>query len=550
MTNYAAHVSRRVTPQTRPIPDSTQVANSAGGFSWPVDDKVRFDRFLILGAAGGTYYIKEQDLVKQNHDAIVKVIKTDGLWAVNRIVEVSDSGRAYKNDPALFALALAVTHGDDATKKAALQALPKVARIGTHLFHFCEFVNQLRGWGRGLRNGVAKWYLDQPVEKLAQQVVKYQQRDGWSHRDVLRLTHPKTENAARDAILRWATGGSESLPAREVKRQLKDKADSVMSSYSSRKENLPAIIEAFEQMKVATTDKQVIKLILDHDLPRECVPTQFLNDPAVWEALLHKMPLTAMIRNLGKMTSVGLIKPLSAAQKKVVAALGDAEALKKARIHPLAVLVALKTYAAGHGDKGSLAWTPLSAVSDALDGAFYASFGSVQPIGKPVLLGLDVSGSMSQACAGAPISCAEGVAAMALITASVEKDYHIMAFDQGIRDLDISPRMRLDEVLRKVSNINGGGTDCALPMLWAKEQKVKVGGFFVYTDSETYAGAIHPAQALKQYRDAQVADARQVVIGMASNGFTIADPNDRYAMDVVGFDTAVPNVISAFVRED
>src|SRR5207253_6930294 len=76
--NYAKILNRRVTPQSHPIPGSTQVPNSAGGCSWEADDWTRFDRFLILGAEGGTYYIAEQDLVKQNHDALVRCIKGDG----------------------------------------------------------------------------------------------------------------------------------------------------------------------------------------------------------------------------------------------------------------------------------------------------------------------------------------------------------------------------------------------------------------------------------------------------------------------------------------
>ena len=33
---------------------------------------------------------------------------------------------------------------------------------------------------------------------------------------------------------------------------------------------------------------------------------------------------------------------------------------------------------------------------------------------------------------------------------------------------------------------------------------------------------------------------------MTSNGFSIADPNDAGMLDVVGFDTATPQVISGF----
>jgi 60 kDa SS-A/Ro ribonucleoprotein len=40
--------------------------------------------------------------------------------------------------------------------------------------------------------------------------------------------------------------------------------------------------------------------------------------------------------------------------------------------------------------------------------------------------------------------------------------------------------------------------------------------------------------------------ARLVVVGMASNGFSIASPADGGMLDVVGFDTATPQVIADF----
>src|SRR5438874_3319366 len=201
--NYAKIFNRRATPQSQPIPGSNQVRNSGGGYSWQADNWTRFDRFLILGAEGGTYYITERDLVKQNHDAIVRCIKADGIRAVNRIVDISDAGRAPKNDPAIFALALVVTHGDAQAKAHAFANLGKVCRIGTHLFHFAEYVNAMRGWGRGLRNAVGGWYVERGADDLAHQAVKYQQRDGWSHRDLLRLAHPKL---LRHSTTRYSAG--------------------------------------------------------------------------------------------------------------------------------------------------------------------------------------------------------------------------------------------------------------------------------------------------------------------------------------------------------
>src|SRR5271170_1714870 len=536
--NYAKHSNRRATPQSQPIPGSTQVANSGGGFSWEVDDWTRLDRFLILGAEGGTYYITERDLVTQNHDAIVRCAKADGVRAVNRIVEISDAGRAPKNDPAIFTLALVVTHGDTEAKAHAFANLNKVCRIGTHLFHFAEYVNAMRGWGRGLRNAVGHWYVDRDADDLAHQAVKYQQRDGWSHGDLLRLAHPKAPSMQHEAVFRWMLTGADSLGEREVKRKVH--GEDRVAKYAATGQ-LPKLIEAFEQAKRASSAKEIVKLIDEFDLPREAIPTQWLNEAPVWEALLQRMPMTAMIRNLGKMTSLGLLGPFSNAKRFVVAKLGDENALKRARIHPLAVLVAQKIYAQGHGDKGSLKWSPVSAVVDALDEAFYATFQNVEPCNKPVLLALDVSGSMAASViAGSCISAREGSAAMALITAATEPEHEIIAFsaaagghggkwgggESGITRVNLSPRMRLADVIKRVEAIPMGGTDCALPMLWAARNKLDVSGFITYTDSETWAGNIHPAQALRQYRSEFVGDAKAVVVGMTSNGFTLADPNE------------------------
>jgi 60 kDa SS-A/Ro ribonucleoprotein len=414
--NYAKQFNRRVTPQSQPIPGSSQVRNSDSGYSWQVDDWTRLDRFLILGAEGGTYYIAERELVKQNHDAVVRCIQADGVRAVNRIVEISDSGRAPKNDPAIFALALAATHGDAKAKALAFQNLGKVCRIGTHLFHFAEYVNAMRGWGRGLRNAVSRWYVRREAENLAHQAVKYQQRDGWAHSDLLRLAHPKAPSAQHEAVFRWmlsgrssASHGADSLGEREVKRKVRGEERVVKYGAVGA---LPKFIEAFERVKRTTNVIEVVKLIDEFNLPREAIPTQWLNEVAVWEALVARMPMTAMIRNLGKMTSLGLLAPFSDAKRLIVGKLRDEAALKRARIHPLAVLVAQKIYAQGHGDKGALKWSPVAAVINALDEAFYATFQNVEPCGKPVLLALDVSGSMAcSMIAGSCISAREASAA-------------------------------------------------------------------------------------------------------------------------------------------
>jgi 60 kDa SS-A/Ro ribonucleoprotein len=288
-------------------------------------------------------------------------------------------------------------------------------------------------------------------------------------------------------------------------------------------------------------------------------PTALLNAPEVWQALLERMPMTALVRNLAKLTAVGVVKPLGESLPHVLSALGDAERIRRARLRPLAILLALRTYAQGRGDKGQLAWEPVPQIVDALNAAFYTAFESVEPTGKRLLLALDVSGSMSLGrVAGTALTPREAAAAMALTTAATEANYHIVGFTaadgrdwtsgSGMSPLRLTPSMRLDDAVRATSGLAFGRTDCALPMLYALEKRLEVDAFVVYTDSETWAGQIHPVQALREYRERSGIAAKLIVVGMVSNGFSIADPNDAAMLDIVGFDTAAPAVIADFVR--
>ncbi|MGB1250457.1 MAG: TROVE domain-containing protein [Candidatus Promineifilaceae bacterium] len=520
------------TPQSQKLRGKSQVRNSAGGFSFKISDWERLNRFLVLGSEGGSYYTTPQKLTKDNTKAVLRCIELDGERVIRQVVKISTAGRAPKNDPALFVLALCASAEDAAVRCAALEVLPNVARIGTHLFHFMAFVEQFRGWGRGLRRAIGNWYNDMDAGRLAYQAIKYQQRDGWSHRDALRLAHPQAATVQHNAIYHWITQG------------WPDVGDAPHEDPSLVK------IWAFERAKRAEDVAEIVALITEYRLPWEAVPTQFLREAQVWEALLPTMPMTAMIRNLARMTNLGVLKAHNDATGKVIAKLRDANRLRKARLHPIQVLAALTTYSAGRGARGKLTWVPIPQIIDALDAAFYKSFGNVKATGKRFVLGLDVSGSMgAYMLSGVPgLSARIGSAAMALVTAATEPTTHIMGFQHKFVPLSISPRQRLDDVVKSISGLPFGRTDCAKPMQWALDNHIEADVFIVYTDNETWSGAEHPVQALQRYRRHMGIPAKLIVVGMAATKFSIADQNDAGMLDVVGFDTAVPNLMADFIR--
>jgi 60 kDa SS-A/Ro ribonucleoprotein len=553
--SYLKRISKRRPPQSESIPGSDQVANSAGGYAWAVDDWTRLRRFVVLGSQGGSYYASERELTRKNAEAVERCIAADGERAVAEIVRISNEGRAPKNDPALFALAMAAGVGDERTRKAALDALPQVARTGTHLFQFATFVEGFRGWGRSLRRAVGRWYATRRVDALAYQAVKYRKREGVTHRDLLRLAHPAGSVTAGNPTLdvsgeharlfEWIVRGGET-------------------------DGLPRVVEGFARAQAADQPAETATLVREYGLPREALRSEHLTSREVWEALLEEMPMTALVRNLATMTRVGVLTPGSTGTAKAVAQIGDAERIRRARVHPIALLAALRTYAAGRGARGRHSWNPVRELVDALDAAFYTAFDNVEPTGKRLLLALDVSGSME--CGNVAgvrgLSPREASAALALVTAATESNYEVVGFfagkggyekkgrtvragyTDGLTPLAIGPRQRLDDVVKTVSDLPFGGTDCALPMLYAQAQEREIETFVIYTDSETWAGHVHPSQALADYRRVSGIDARLVVVGIVANSFSIADPADPGMLDVVGFDTATPQLISAFARGD
>lgn len=540
--DFTKHViNKKITKQTEKVPGvKKQVKNSAGGVSFKISKWDYLMRFLILGTEGGTYYVSEQKLTRKACDNVQKCIDANGKKAIDIIVSVSVDGRASNNDAAIFALAMAASCDNTETRKLALANISRVCRIGTHLFHFVAFVKTMRGFGRGLREALAKWYTGKPIDKLAYQMLKYQGRDGWTHRDVIRLAHPDPTSKDMNKLFAYAVGKRDTIPK--------------VSDY------------AIGMRYIKKYPADAVKFIGKYHLTREAVPTELLNDVKVWEALLWNMPIGALVRNLGKMASLGMHKSFSEAVKFTTEKLTDPVAIEKSRIHPMQVINALLIYKNGMGFRGSLSWQANAKIIEALDACFYLSFKNVEPTGKNILLALDVSGSMTSQLTNSLMSCRVASAVLAMVTMHAEQNTDIIGFTGGGRNpftvgergsynwhravsqLPISAGQRLDDVVRTVSDLRFGRTDCALPMLYCIENNINVDAICIYTDNETWCGEIHPWQALDKLEQKLGHEVKSVVVGMTATRFSIAKPDYPNMLDVVGFDTNTPSAISNFIK--
>lgn len=556
MTAFKSGFNPTATPQSKPIPGRKMVKNRAKGFVFEIDKWEALRRFLTIGTMGGTFYAHEKELTEEAYLGLLTCLKEDSLKALALIEEVSDRGLAQKNDYALYALAVAslpASTSEDG-RRAAFKLLPKVVRTGTHLFQFVAYRKSLGGgWGKLMRQSVQGFYKDTPLDKLAYQVVKYQQRDGWSHRDLLRLSHPhfkpnmknlEAHEAGRPELLRWIMDGIEGYAGHEAgKWPASDPRPPVMEG------ELPTIVHGFELGKTTDSEDGIVGLIEKYRLTREMIPTKFLDKPKVQEALLQGMPLHAMIRNLGNLTKSGLLTPSSAATKQVIAKLSDSEWLSRSRVHPFAVFVALNTYTTGRGMRSKGMWNPVPRVIDALDDAMYACVKNIPVSGKGIVLGIDGSGSMGAPVEAVNCSVRAAAVAMALFTLKAEPGTRVVGFTQKGVAVPLSPKQRVDDAIAMFDRfVEPENTDCAIPMLFASHAGWKdIDAFVTYTDNETWEGEIHPVRAMAKYRRDYSRPSKHVAVAMTAVGYSVADVSDPLSMNVVGFSADAAKVVGDFI---
>ena len=548
-----AAISTLRTPQTQPLPgrETEQVRNNAGGHGFAKNTFTRLEDFLILGTSGGTYYVGEAQHTFDNAHVVFNAITQDGPRAVALAMDVSASRppRAPRNEPALFLLAAAITRGDLDTRRAARAALPKVARTTNHQAAFFGYWKNLHGKptgrngsspkiGRLTRGAFADLLLAGEPDQVAFRACKAMARktpsgEPFSLRDVLRIAHPQADSEQRRALFGWIAGNVPDEQARAV---------------------LPSV-DAFLTAKAVTTARDAVRVVTERAVPWEFLPDHALTHAQVWEALIDTIGMTALLRNLARMTRLGTLKPMGDATRRAAARLTDQGALAAGRIHPLDVFLALRVYASGRSQPNPRAdahtWTPVPAILDALEESYELTFGHVQPSGRRLLIAVDSSGSMSWggvtvggSAIGTPyeIGCA-----MAVILARIERgNAHVIDVDTAVHASRITARTNLREI--RTWHPAGGGTDLSLPFSWARQQRLEVDGMLVLTDNETWAGRAHPVQELAAYRAQVSPQARCVVAAMTAAGHSIADPGDPGALNIAGFDASLPQLVTGFIR--
>lgn len=205
--------NRASIPQTCKY-DINQVLNNAGGYVWKLSTLEHVNRYLVLGGAQdmGNYYKQSSDVNLECALSVLKMIRdpdtTQFVQLCALLKAVSVGGRAPKQEPVLLSLAAAIVFAKTpAEKQIAFETMKECVRIPTHMFMLAGFVRDLsmskpenkgKGWGAGFRRAISHYYTSRSGRELAFHMTKYQNREGWTHADIIRMIHIDPTTLADD----------------------------------------------------------------------------------------------------------------------------------------------------------------------------------------------------------------------------------------------------------------------------------------------------------------------------------------------------------------
>ena len=505
--------------------------NLAGGVSFKADDFTALRRWLLTGSFSNFFYESSRKNTNENLDTLINCINQNPVKVAEEIVYASNYGTMASQHTCILAL-VHLSNGNQNAKKEFRNIFNDIIRTASHLYEFVAYTKQVRGMGKTIHKAVNNWIKSRDASNLEYQFLKYQQREGFSNRDILRLFKPVPRNEVEDSLFSWTAGKNKPL-VNELSR-----------------------IKVYEDLKAGNlSEKEVVLAIADYGLTHEMIPANVERTVKVWTALFYKMPMTATIRNLATLTRNGVFedrKNLDVLEKRL-----NKENLEKSRIHPLEIANAQKIYISGGaiGRSKNSGFEPIPRVIDILEKAVNDAFETQEETGIHFFHALDISGSMHWAdMPGLFLSPFEIETIIALTTVKNEKNYYVGGFSDNFVQLPgITKNSTINLAIKHAESFGFGGTNAASAFDHATKKGIHTDVFVLWTDNQNWGGAFRgnqPSEALKKYRSKVNPNAKVIYITLVPYGdnITLADPKDPLSYDIAGFSSQTPKLISMIAK--
>lgn len=518
--------------------------NAAGGAAYAMSPKHALAQLATTGCLSGTFYATGQ----QQLDQVVQLVDqvNDDEFLAKLAIYARQRGMM-KDMPAALLVMLSVR--DTELTHEVFDRIVDNGRMLRNVFQMVRSGHFGRnGLSSSLKRAFERWLNEASTLKLLSASIG----NDPSLRDVLRMARPKPANNERRALFGWLTGKPVVQWAPATLHDLPDEV---------RKLN------AFREAKKGAEQARIVRdLSLRWDLLADTA-----KDAHAWKAIAKQMGPQALRMNLNTLLRQGVLrsesgKPDNEMVNLIAKRLSDEREIKRSKQFPYQYLAAYK-HASNEVPQ---------AIKSALHHAAEIACGNIPQLPGPVLIGLDVSGSMHSPVTGyrgrgatSAMRCVDVAALFAAAILRRNPDSVVVPFDTVAYDAKFDPDDSILSLSDRLARYGGGGTDCSVPLQAANGRYARrhFAGVILLSDNESWITKNRPygygrygqtgvmeqwqkfASNQMKLRGHKIASPKLVCIDLQPYTTTQA-PERADILNVGGFSDAVFQVVASFLEDD
>lgn len=487
---------------------TADATNQSGVAAYAFGPQHQLAQMALTGCLSQTFYASPQDQLSQLMQVLAKV---EAPFIAKTAIYARERGYM-KDMPATLAAVLAVRDVE-----LLAQIFPRVVDNGKMLRNFVQILRSgvlgRKSLGTRPKKLVQQWLLTATEKQLLNAAVGSQP----SLADVLKMVHPKPQEAWRAAWFAWLIG----KPYDEA--------------------SLPPITLAFERFKRAVAQGQMPEQVPE-------VPFQMLTALGLgaqqWAQIASQGSWQMLRQNLNTLARHGVFE-LPGMAERVASKLQDVAAVAKARAMPYQLLSAYK--AAGQQ-------VP-AAVAEALQDAMELATANVPQFAGRVAVCPDVSGSMSASVTGyragatSNVRCIDVAGLMAAAVLRKNREARVLPFECKVVSLSLNGRDSVMTNASRLADVGGGGTNCSAPLKLLADEQAAVDLVILVSDNESWVdgqrgGATETMQQWARIKQRNPA-AKLVCIDIQPYATTQAQERADI-LNIGGFSDAVFDVVARF----
>lgn len=479
--------------------------NTAGAAAYDLAASHKLVQLAMTGTFGNSYY---QDAQSQTNTLLELARNVEPDFLARVAIHAREKGHM-KDTPALL---LAVLSSRDPALFARI--FPKVVTTGRMLRTFVQIMRSGQTGRKSLGSRPKAMVQDWLNRASDEQLLAASVGNAPSLADVIRMVHPRPNNAQRDAFYAW----------------LIDRPVDVSA--------LPPVVQNLLAFRNGVSEQ----------VP--AVPFQLLDSlplsPEQWGEVARMASWQTLRQGLNMLTRKGAFgNPAVVAH--AVAALRDPERLRAAKAMPYQLLATLR----------ALDPTVAPVLRDALHDAMELTVANVPQFAGRVVVCPDVSGSMLSPVTGYRGSASTTVRCIdvaALVAAAIKRsnpEARILPFEMQVRDIALEARDTILTNAQRLADLGGGGTDCAAPLAWLNARHEVADLVIFVSDNESWGRAYPEGTPTGMMREwaklkARSPRARMVCIDVQPYGTTQAMERED-VLNIAGFSDAVFDLMAEFV---